>query len=490
MANASAPKGAQDTALNTLPLSQSISYATPLVAVSMLVTPMAIIQGIYAKHYGIALSTLALIVLASRIFDAISDPVVGFLSDRYRQKHGTRKPFIVGGTLLLFVAGYFLYIPPDQVSTAYATGWFIAFYAAYTLFQIPHITWPCDISKDSADRARLYSYRVMAYYCGLVLFYCIPLLPIFPTQEITPNTLKIGFFVSAALALPFLFQSMRSVPTGIPPMPLEKVPLQSRSRLFRSLFKEVCNNKPFLIFAAAFLLAGFSSGMWSGLIYIYVDAYLGMGEQFAKMFLAAFVIGIVFAPLWRRLVKQIGKKKVFALSMTMMVASYLFTSTLNPGGVSFTQLLLLKVLNTTAIVGTLTVAPAMLADIVDYAYLKVGIERSATYFSIKVFLEKTAIALGAALALGLAGWSGFAVTNTHFTPEAVMGLMMAMVWIPTVFGSLSILFIVLTPINERRHSIIKRRLDARLKRALTLSSNPESKKISHPNQQEASVNAS
>ena len=488
MADASA-EGAQEGVSGTLSQAQVISYALPVITFNMLMIPMSIIQGIYAKHYGIALSTLALIVFASRIFDAVSDPMIGYLSDRYRRRYGTRKPFIVAGGVLLLIAGFYLYVPPPQVTTTYVAGWFIAFYMAYTLFEIPHITWPCDVAKASTDRARLYSYRVVAFYCGMVLFYSIPLLPVFPTQDITPQTLKVAFFVSAALALPFLFQSMRSVPSGTPPVPFEEAPAQSRVVLLWALFKEIRSNKPMLIFSAAFFLGGIASGMWYGLIYIYVDAYLGMGDQFAKMFLAAFVIGIIITPIWYRLVIKFGKKSAFSASIMVIVVSYLYTGFLNPGQTSFATLLLLKVLNTTAIVGSLSVAPAMLADIADYAQWKTGVERNATYFSIKVFFEKSSIALGAALALAIAGWSGFVVTDAHFSPESIWGLKLAIVWGPVLFGSLSILFALLTPINERRHRIIKRRLDSRLKRALAPSSNPGSIKSSDPNQQETAFNA-
>ena len=479
---------------NPLSETQAISYALPVIISVMLTTPIGIIQGIYAKYYGIALTTLAFIVLCSRIFDAASDPVVGYLSDQYRKKHGTRKPFVLVGMLLLLFCGYFLFVPPDQVSTTYIAVWFIAFYASYTVFQIPHMTWPCDIISESAQRTKLYSYRVMAGYCGAVLFYCIPLLPFFPTKDITPQTLKVTFFVAAVLALPLLFQAIRAVPAGkIPISPKDTETHPSRGQLLRASLQEIISNKPFLIFVGVFLFSSSAFGMWYGVIFIYVDAYLNMGDQFAEMFLIAFIIGIAVAPLWYRIALLFGKKSTYCVVITMIIASFIYTGALNPGETRFVELLLLKTLQTCGIVGAGILAPSMLADIADYAHWKTGVENSGTYFSVKVFFEKTAIALGAGLALGIAGWFGFVVTDTQFTPDSVWGLKMAIAWVPAALAVIALIFVVLSPIDERRHRIIKRRLEARLARSLALSqldANSESKERLDSQQQEVPLNAS
>ncbi len=72
---------------SNISFSKSVFYASAYVPIYMLMVPMNIIQGIYAKHYGLALTTLATIILISRVFDAISDPVIGYYSDWYREKN-------------------------------------------------------------------------------------------------------------------------------------------------------------------------------------------------------------------------------------------------------------------------------------------------------------------------------------------------------------------------------------------------------------------
>ena len=439
---------------------QCTSYILPAIPIVLLYAPISIIQGVYAKHYGLALTTLATILLVSRIFDAISDPIVGYLSDRYRAKHGTRKPFIIAGSLLTLLCGYFLYNPPaDGVSVFYAGFWMVAIFTAFTLFEIPHVTWPSDIAGDSDSKTKLYSYKVFAGYCGLILFYAIPLLPFFDSTAITPETLKVTFWIAAILTVPFLIQAMRAVPSG--PAAVASPESSASSKLSWAVLKEIASNIPFIIFIAALFCSGFAIGMWYGLIYIYVDAYLNMGEQFAKMFLIAFIVGLLVTPLWYQIAIRTGKKNAWMLAMVLMIISFVFTGLLEPGHTSFTQLLVLKTIQTCGYVCFTAVAPAMLSEIIDYSQWRSGGEQKATYFSAKIFLDKVNGTAGLALGLALAGWWGFDAAASEHSAEAVAGLKIAIVWVPTLVACLSLFFIALNPINERRHKAIRRRLDMR-----------------------------
>ena len=460
-----------DSSINTY---QSISYVLPYIAVYMLMVPMNIIQGIYAKHYGLALTTLATIILLSRIFDAVSDPVIGYFSDRYRTKQGTRKPFVIAGSLMVILSGYFLYMPKADVTPFYAGFWIIAFYLSFTVFEIPHVTWPCDIAKSSRDKTKLYSFRTFGGYCGLSLFYCIPLLPLFDSNAITPETLKVTYIVVAIFTLPFLFQAMRAVPNGAPVVAKNRDAVRFFSwRVFKLEVKGISKNKPFLIFVLAFVLGGFATGMWYGLIFIYVDVYLKMGDQFAEMFLIAFIVGLLMTPVWYQLALKTGKKWSWLLAMGLLMISFIFTGMLEPETTTFAQLLTLKILQTSGFVCLNIVTPAMLSEIIDYAHWKTGLDQSGTYFSLRVFFEKANLAAGMALGLAIAGWWGFNATALEHTEDSIAGLKLAISGIPSVIGFLSLVFVVLSPISERRHTVLRRRIDTRLARAKVMSPSPD-----------------
>ena len=117
---------------------QALAYGLPLLPLYFLYGPIAILQGIYAKHFGLALTTIATVLFVARLFDAVSDPIIGYCADRYHARRGNLKPFVISGGVLFIVASWFLYVPPTDVSCGYFLVCFLAFYLAYTLFEIPN----------------------------------------------------------------------------------------------------------------------------------------------------------------------------------------------------------------------------------------------------------------------------------------------------------------------------------------------------------------
>ena len=91
----------------------SLIFSLPVVGVMFLYGPLGIIQGIYAKYFGFSLTTIAIVFMIARLFDAVSDPLIGYLSDRYYQRNGSRKRFVLLGAILLFTSSYLLYVPAD-----------------------------------------------------------------------------------------------------------------------------------------------------------------------------------------------------------------------------------------------------------------------------------------------------------------------------------------------------------------------------------------
>ena len=101
----------QPTVARELDQSQGFAYALPVLPLAFLLGPMAILQGIYAKYFGLGLTIIASVLLVSRLFDAITDPAIGYYADKYYTKHGSRKPFVVSGGILFIISSWFLYVP-------------------------------------------------------------------------------------------------------------------------------------------------------------------------------------------------------------------------------------------------------------------------------------------------------------------------------------------------------------------------------------------
>lgn len=444
-------------------LSHNIAYVLPYLCVIFLYTPITILQGIYVKYYGFSLATIALVILGARVFDAISDPLIGYFSDTYFAKTGTRKPFLVVGGILFSVSGYFLYSPPENVGVSYFAFWFISFYLGWTLFEIPHLTWGGELSSDAAEKAKTYSFRNGAAYLGLVLFYMVPLLPLFESSEITPETLHWSAVGAGFLLLPSLYICIKKVPNGDSNNSgrSELIAALNERKSIWALLYEISHNPPLLIFLLVTLCLFVSQGLWYGLIFIYVDIYLGMGEQFSGMFLFAFGVGLAVTPVWYKIAVHWGKKITLYSAMALYISSLIYTGYLEPAQVSFLQLITLKTINTLGATCMGILFPTILSEIVDYGTLRFGVNRAASYFSTYTIIMKFSLALGGAMGLGIAGYFGFDADSSIFSEKTVFGLQLAISWLPSFFASIAMMLVYFMSISDQSHRIIMRRLNSR-----------------------------
>ena len=440
-----------------------------MVTVSFLFGPAVLVQGIYAKYFGLSLITIAAVKLIGRLFDAVTDPLIGYLSDRYSWRTGSRKPFVVFGGVLFIISSYFLYVPvgfktpetPVKISDTYFLIWFLIFYLAYTLFDIPHMAWGRQISGQSQDNNKIYTFRAFAASGGMLLFFAVPMLPFFESSSFTPTTLAWATVLAGTLMAPFLYICVKTVPNGAelvhaqPP----KTPKQGVGKKFTRL---IVGNKPFLIFIGAFFFSGVGLGMWFGMMFLFIDVYLGLGAKLSLVYVLSYALSIAMLSPCYMLAKRIGKKRAWRLGMIVMSLGFLGSGLLSPFGSGWIALLCCLVFIKGGMITTIAMAPALLADIVDYGVLKFGRDYGASYFSAYTFLTKINIGVGGAMGLAIASTLGFdpLVDGADQSSRAVLGLQLSIAWLPALLTAISIAFITWIPIDARRHGIIRRRLIA------------------------------
>lgn len=431
------------------------AYAAPVAASTFFVMPSTtILPGLYAAQLGVPLASLAGAILFVRILDALTDPVVGHWSDRARARGGSRKTFVVAGGVLMPACAWMLYSPPEGAGVGWFTTWFLLLYLAWTLFEIPHSAWGSEIAPDYRDRARLYTFRAVAYYAGSLLYFAVPLLPIFPSSEMSLETLRFGVIGISLLLAGLLVALWRVVPEG------QTVPPPSRNS-FGALAASVTGNRPLHLFIGAYLLAGIGFGMWGGLLFVFIGSYLGLAERAAVIFLAATPVALAGLPFWYRVVARLGKARAWAISMLGMLVAIVASGLLAPGAEAFLPLLAATIAIFFFASCQAAVAPAILGDIADYGAWKFRANRAATYFALFALGTKAMAGVGAALGLGLAGWFGFDPAAGTHDPGAVRGLRLAFAWIPAAILLASVPLILATPIDARRQEILRRALTRR-----------------------------
>ena len=435
------------------------AYSAPAFAQALIHGPSgSIIQGIYAVHFGLPLQSIALVLLLAGIADAVTNPLIGYSSDRFRARFGTRKPWLVAGALVTVIAGWFLYAPTPPVTTGYFLFWLLLAYLGWALGEIPYGGWIPEITTDYNERTRLTAWRASFMYLGAMAFFAIPFMPIFPTTEFTADTLK-WTAILAAVTLPLLtFIALRVVPNGTAPLPPQA---GARKNAWRAIVK----NRPLLLFALMFGTIGLSVGVLNGVLFFFFDDYMHQGTALAGIFLIALPMGAVAVPLWGYLCRRFGKQQAWALSTAGGGLAICLYGLIQPGEYATLWLTVLHVIVVFMYVCYSVAAPAVLADVVDYGSLRFGADYAGTYFAFYLLMYKAVPQVGAAAGLALVGLFGFDPQLQEQTTLARHGLLFTFSLIPALLLLIAAPLIWYFPINARRQRIITRRLQATRRRA-------------------------
>lgn len=435
-------------------LFQSFTYSLPVTVTYFLFYPAQILlAGMYAKYFGLSLTAIAAVVFTARLFDAVTDPLIGYWSDRYRARTGTRKPWVIIGGLGLVVSSYFLYVPPNNVSVVYFAGWYFTFYLSLTIAEVPHLAWGGELASSSSDKTRIYSIRVSCQFFGQLLFTIAPLLPFLAGKGFTPETLKWSVLASAVVILPMLVL-VTFTPNG-------RASTKSKQESPRLLLNAIIHNKPLLILLTGFFLISLGYGFYIGLSFIFADAYLGLGDQLPLVFALSTFAGLAGAGLVYKLARYIEKARICALAVILTSLALAGLGLLGPGSGALAFLIGLTCIIYLGNAMIQATVLSQLSDIADYGVWKFRIDRAATYFSTYLFLQKVIIGIGGSLGLGIVGWYGFDATGITHTEGSISGLRLAIAYLPALLMLVSLIAISKSPIDANRHSIIQRRVASR-----------------------------
>ena len=150
------------------------SMSLPLAIISY---PLAVwIPRLYSTEIGIELGLIGLVIFCAAIFDAISDPAMGFMSDRFKTRWGRRKPWIAIGVPIYAMAVWMLLNPSEGATVLYLALFFILLRLATTLLGLPYAAWGMELSGEYHTRTMIQSAREKYVLAGLIVASAIVLI--------------------------------------------------------------------------------------------------------------------------------------------------------------------------------------------------------------------------------------------------------------------------------------------------------------------------
>lgn len=442
---------------------------------------------------GMSPALVGLLGALPRLTDALTDPLMGYVSDHTRSRWGRRRPYIFFGAIAAGVIYALLWqLPRGQSESFYF--WFflvgsIIFYLAYTMFATPWVALGYELTPDFHERTRLMGVQnflgQLAYVVSPWFLWIMTYEAWFEDQIAGASALAIGIGVLAIAlgVLPALLLRERFVdphtgdvaPVAAVPAAIEQVaraaeapapPQASVANFFKGLFETV-RSGPFLRLCAATFLVFNGFILISSFQFYVIIYYVFGGDQLAGAEIAGYAgsIGAVstFAVIafvtW--LGTHLGKRRTFYVSTGISMLGYaLKWFVYDP---AHPWLVLLPApLMAFGLGGLFTLMPSMIADVVDLDELKTHERREGMYGSIFWWVVK--LGMAAALAGGglLLDATGFDVDlGGNQSERAILLMRICDAFIPVIASGVAIWAIATYPITEASAHEVRRQLEAR-----------------------------
>lgn len=373
----------------------------------------------YTDVFGIGMSAVATLMLVSRFWDAVNDPIIGTLSDKTRSRWGRYRPWLLFGaplTALVLVLTFWAH--PEWNQTAkivYMAVTYSILVLGYTCVNIPYGTLCGAMTQNIDERAQLNTSRSVSAMIaiGVINIVTIPLIGLFGSGNAQRGYLLTAVLYGAIFAAChiFCFAKTREV-VEIPPQ--QKLPLKVQLR-------SVLRNRPYLLALLGQVLFGFILyGRNADMLY-YFTYVEGSATLFSLYSLAIIIPSIIgagcFPPVFRRTANKGWAASIFALGTGVtMIVLYFFSPNGSPVG-----FYLFAALSQFFFSGFNTAIYAIIPDCVEYGEWATGVRNDGFQYSFISLGNKIGMALGTsllALALGSAGYVSNAAQN-----ETVLSIM-------------------------------------------------------------------
>ncbi len=438
---------ANDEGLSGKRLVRFSAVAVPVAAAALPVT--VYLPPIFASEYGLSLTTIGIIFLIGRLWDAAADPLIGTLSDRTASRFGRRKPWIALGGLLFALSSVFLFFPVGDVTPLYLGIILFFFYTGWTAVQIPFLAWSGEISGQYHQRTRIATYLTVVGAIALFITLVLPTL----AAQIRPDDGKLQLTLMGILVLATIIPGLILTLTSFAEAPAPPVTTRlSFSQSWRAVF----TNPLLLRVLGSDFAVTLGQSIRAALIVFFVSFYMGRPEWAAGLFLFQFVFGILAGPIWLRIGLRFGKHRTAVYGELAQVGINLGLLLVTPD--RFGLLLFLTFAQGLAQGSGNLMLRAIVADVADKHRLDSGEDRTGLYFSVFSLAGKAASAVAIGVALPLVAWFGFD-PKIENSAAALNGLLLVFAIGPALAHALSALLIARFPLDEAAHSEIRRKLE-------------------------------
>jgi Na+/melibiose symporter-like transporter len=404
-------------------LYQLFFYGLPSIALAFPLIPFAVyLPEYYANDLGLGFLNVGIALFIYRLFDVISDPVAGFVSDRYSMFGSNRKIWMCLGGLVAGFALNQLATASEDVSVQYLGIWSAILYVGWTFIMIPYLALGADIADGYEAKTSFTSVREACSLIGMLTALSMPFFIEGPIIQSIP-----------VYILPFGALSLLGLIIFVPERlkgKAKNVDRKSSFQCFRAVVTEPLMKKLLTVW----FLTSTASAVPSVLFPVYVSTVLEGGERTENLaifiYFAAAVLGM---PFWNRLSKGRYKHQIMRISIIIVCLAFPVAAILPAGAVYWFYGVC--IITGFALAAELVLAPSMLADIACLNHQKSSEDHTAIHFACWGVVSKLALAFAILFAFGLIEFAkGFFENATYaFVVGGLYAGLPVILKIPTIF---------------------------------------------------------
>jgi len=423
----------------------------------------ATLPGLVLTYYltdslGVAALAAGAVIAAPKIWDVLIDPVIGALSDRDLARHGTRRRMMLAGALALPLLFALTFAVPPSLGPVIGALWVLVASTltstAFSLFQVPYIALPAELTRSYDERTRLLSWRVVVLTLAILAFGAGgPALRRVSEDPVT-GYLVMGIVAGGVIAVGMLIATtVARRPVALPaagaPVDEGRVPtaaLQSLGRVgirehYAAGIRALRRSRPFRSLLVTFVLQALATGlMLAGAQY--VATWVLHSEAAVELLFAALIApALLAAPAWGAVARRIGKERAFAVASVVYAAAALSIAGVAwiPGDWIYAPVALAGI----AYAGMQSLPMAMLPDVISHDERAHGPGQAGAFSGLWTAGETVGFAFAAtalSLILAITGYVSSTAGESVVQPEAaITGIIVSFSIAPAMLIALSLM---------------------------------------------------
>ena len=434
---------------------QILSYSLPAFGAAMVLISVSVyLPKFYTDDLLVSPALLSWVFLLGRLWDAVTDPIMGHISDRTKSRWGRRRPYFFVSAAPIAVLFYFIWSPNPALSEMglflHLLILYLLLYTFWTVFSIPYISLGAEMTTNYHERTRLFGVRQAFYVAGMGAGSFVP--AYFARFSGDPRT---GYSMMAVLLGTLTMVLILIMVTRV----RENPSYQAREPFpfFRGL-RVTFRNRAFTVLLLVYLFSVVGSSFLA-MLTPFVAEYVIQESWVVPYVLVVFMGSSVAAiALWVRLSKKYGKKKTWTVAMCIATVGYFLSFTYHEG--TWIRWLVLAVIVGAASGCTWALGPAISADVVDSDELETGRRREGAFFGVWALVDKAAVGLAAFIGLRGLHAIGY-VPNVEQSESVILGMKFLYCLLPGVCHLAAVLIFQRFPITPEVHARIRAQLDSR-----------------------------